>query len=1064
MYKNTLLILMLCFAVNAAVGQRAIMGRILSASDHKSLDGVNVRSMMLGHTTVTDADGIFEVRISPEPDTLQISFMGYETQYIPVGVNSNIDTLKIFLSQDATTLDEVVINTGYYEMMKERTTGSFTHVDNELFNRRVGPNVLQRLEGIAPGVQFVNAGGTSASDIRIRGVATIESDASPLIIVDNFPYERDINTINPNDVESITVLRDAAAASIWGARAGNGVIVITTKQGRYSQKAQITVNSNLTLGTTPDLHYSQRWLPSTTVMAIEKELFKKEHYAELPQTPIPAYVELLIKQRDGLIGITDFENEEQLMQRTDVRDEASRYLYQGELLQQHALTINGGGDNYRYYFSAGYDENRGVLVGDDSQRLNISLKNIFMPLRGLEVSTGIWYTQRQTKNKGISLGDLSPRAGYPVSPYTRLGDADDNPLAIPYERRLAYYDTATDIGLLDWHYRPLDELRNSDPVSLNTEYRLDVGLKYAFLNDLDLMVAYQYLRPTATGQTYYSPDSYYVRNLVNRFTQSDGSKIVPHGGILVGSGPSTNNTHSGRFQLNYNKHISTDHHVSALVGGEIRQSIGQGFPGYIKYNYDDELLTGTATFDYTTSYPTNPTGSGRLTAPRVTMSHYTDRFLSYFGNAVYTAMERYTVSGSWRWDGSNLFGVKANQRGVPLWSVGASWQINKEAFYKQESWLPYLRLRASYGHTGNVNKRVSVFPTVSYSTDGTTNLPTARVRSVGNPSLRWEKVAIVNIGADFGFFNNRIEGSIEYFRKQASDLIGEDYLAPSTGINDWVSLANEINYANLKTRGLDIQLTSRNTVGKVGWQTDVLFSYVSNEITHFNTGEVSSISSYFSAPPPVIGKSRDVVYAYPWIGLDHATGMPLVNVDGEVTMDYEAYIRNFNADNLLVSGVHVPPFYGAVRNTFRWGNLQAGINITWKAGYVFRRQSISPGEEYANTYHMDYFKRWEKPGDERNTDVPARSDVIKPYLNQSYMYSKALITEGDHVRLQDINISYALNKDLIRGLPVQHIRLYGYARNLGVLWRANKNEIDPDFLNAEYPTPKTFALGIRITL
>lgn len=255
-------------------GQKKISGTLVSKGDRQALLGASVQLKGSGETVLSDENGYFEFRRTVVMDTLQVSYMGYLTQFIPVSPNTSVP-MRIELQADDSELQEVVISTGYYEVPKERATGSFTHIDNKLFNRAVGGNILQRLEGIASGVQFVNANGNSAKDIRIRGIATLESDETPLVVVDNFPYEGDINSINPDDVESVTILKDAAAASIWGARAGNGVIVITTKGGSYNQKSKISFNSNVTVGNKPNLFYSQNWLPSDVVMGIEKELFDR---------------------------------------------------------------------------------------------------------------------------------------------------------------------------------------------------------------------------------------------------------------------------------------------------------------------------------------------------------------------------------------------------------------------------------------------------------------------------------------------------------------------------------------------------------------------------------------------------------------------------------------------------------------------------------------------------------------------------------------------------------------------------------------------------------------------
>lgn len=1045
-----------------ALCQQSINGTVVSAADGSPLAGASVRSTVHGTSTTTDQLGRFTLSVAMPTDTLRVTYVGYLPKDAVYAGQAGT-AMEIALIQDASVLEEVVINTGYYEVPKERATGSFAHIDNELLNRSVGPDILQRLEGIAPGVQFVNAGGTSPSDIRIRGVATIESDETPLIIVDNFPYELDITTINPNDVESITVLRDAAAASIWGARAGNGVIVITTKQGRYNQKARISVNSNFTMGEKPNLYYSQNRLPGATMMEIERELFERGNYAEQPQTVIPAYVELLIKQRDGLISDADFTREEALMAQADIRDEALRHLYQGERHQQYALNIGGGGENYRYYLATGYDKNNGILMGNGAERLNINLQNTFRPLERLEVTAGIWYTQRQTASNGLGLADLAPRSAQTVSTYTRLADEQGNALPIPHERRMQYYDQASEMGLLDWHFRPLDELDYTDRDSRDIEYRLNTSIRYSFPKGFNVQATYQYVRPTGVSETYYAPESYYVRNLVNRFTQADGTQIVPYGGVLEGGLNRLTNIHSGRTQLNYSRDFGV-HRVVALAGGEIRQSVGQTSPGFRIYNYDHDLLTGTANFNYTQSYPTRPTGSARISAPSVSMGHVTDRFLSYFSNAAYTYHDRYTLSGSLRWDASNLFGVKTNQKGVPLWSIGGSWEASKEAFYGVSGWLPYLRLRATYGSAGNVNKQVSVFPTVSYSSDSNTGLATARVRNVGNPSLRWEQVNTVNVAVDFALFNRRIQGNFEYYNKHASDLIGEDYMAPSTGINASSGLSNDINYANLCTQGWDVQLTTRNLAGIFSWQTDILFSQVRNRITHFNTADAPRIDNYLSNPPPIIGRSRDAIYALPWYGLDPQTGYQLMYINGETTTDYRAFYESILPDDLVVSGVTVPPYYGSMRNTLRWKGIEISANILFKAGYVFRRNSMYPGQEYFGNagYHTDFFRRWQQPGDERSTQVPARADAYIPYADATYRNAEVLVTDGTHIRLQDVNLAYQLDGNRLAGLPVKNIRLYAYARNLGILWKANRYGIDPDYPGAEYTAPRTFALGIQL--
>lgn len=1062
--KFSLILMFFLHVFSVAFSQSEIVGIVRTATGGEGLAGASVESALLGTSVTTDEGGRFRLLVQNESDTLVVSYLGYFSKRVPIVVNST--SIEILLEMRVSPLEEVVISTGYYTLPKERATGSFTHIDNDLLNRAAGYNILQRLEGIAPGVQFVNAGGTAASDIRIRGVSTIESDETPLIVLDNFPFEGDINSINPNDIESITVLRDAAAASIWGARAGNGVIVITTKQGGYKQRAQISFNSHYTRGQRPNLYYSKNWLPSTTVMEIEKSLFERGFYAENPRTPIPGYTEWLIKNREGLIDETELARQEADFRATDVRSEAMRFLYRGETHQQYAFNISGGGEWHRYYISAGSDFNKGVLMGDNNARLNLNLQNTFQPINKLEITAGIWYAQQRASSNGISLSNLNPSAGQKVSTYTRLADDQGNSLAIPYERRLAYYEDAANSGLLDWHFRPLDEQRLADKKSNSTEYRLNTDMRYRFFNYFNLSLTYQYLHSGATSENFYDAESYFVRNVVNRFTQADGSLVIPNGAILDGGRNVASQSQNGRAQLNYQREYGDEHILAALTGVDIREAKSESSPGYRIYGFSKEVLTGTATYNYSQSYSVRPSGSSRLPNPPTGLTRYIDRYLSYFGNVAYTYGRRYTLSSSLRWDGSNLFGVKTNQKGVPLWSIGASWNMGMEDFYGITEVLPHLRLRATFGSAGNVNKQVSVFPVVRFTANGITGLPVANVQSVGNPSLRWEKVSTLNLGVDLATKFNHLQLTADYYVKYAEDLIGVDFMAPSTGISNVARLTNRINYANLRTYGMDVQLTTQNISGALDWQTVFQLSYVRNKVTHFNTNEVNNISYYLSGTPPVrVGRSRDAIYALPWYGLDGGSGQPIVMVNGSKNADYMSYINSFTPDNLPVAGVIVPPLYGALRNTFSLGRLQFSANIKWNAGNVFRRMSMAPGAEYngqGTLHHEDYFLRWKQPGDERHTDVPKGTLHVDNYQSTVYSYSNALITRGDQIRLQDINLSYGWSPSERIPFPVKKIRLYIYARNLGILWKANKKGIDPDYASADFVAPKVVAWGAQL--
>lgn len=1043
-------------------GQQTLTGRVTDYRNNMPLPSASIKLKIAGLTTKTNQNGNYSIALPFATDTLICTFLGYKTVRYPVKNKINSE-LNIVLEPEAGILQEVVVNTGFYAISKERATGSFTQIDKDLLNRSVGTDLISRLEGVTNGLQFDRSNIkdenrlNQKTELRIRGLSTIEANSSPLIVVDNFPYNGDISTINPNDIESVTVLKDAAASSIWGALAANGVIVINTKQGRYNQKTRLSFNSNFSIAEKPDLYYSNRYLPSAVVMQFQKDLFEKNAYAKQPQTYIPQYVELLLKQQGGSISNDEFTNMERLMQQTDSRTEALASFYQPATNQQYAFNASGGETSYHYYFSAGYDKSRGSTIGNEGSRLNLSLQNTFKPLRNFEITAGLWYTRLQSKSNGLSYQTASEV----MEPYTRFKDPTGNALHVGTSGlRMLYQEEAIENGLIDWLYRPLDEIRLADNTSKSKELRLNGSIKYNFLNGFNLNVSYQYLENSQSSQKNYAPESYFVRNIVNKYTQANGVKAIPHNGILIGDSPYEGISHSGRLQVNYQQNWNEYHELYALAGAEVKQNLALTLPGYTLYNYDANLDIGNTAYDYTKSFTIRPLGLAKIPGGLGAPGEVINRYLSYFSNASYSYKNRYTVSGSLRWDGSNLLGVKTNQKGTPLWSSGISWEVSKENFYAIER-LPYLRVRATYGSGGNVDKSQSYYPTISYLVEGKTGIKSANLISPGNPYLKWEQVNTLNLGLDWGLFNKRIYGSVEGYIKTAKDLLATNLMDPTIGI-----VGNyKINYGGMQTKGFDLQVSSQNLKGNFGWQSTFLLNYTSNKITLLNIPRSPDIGANLGASQPKKGQSLDVVYALPWNGLDHNTGRPVVFIDGQQSFDYAKYYNTYPSESLLNAGLRVPPYYSSLLNNFKWKGIELSVLITGKFGYVFNRQSMWSGAEQAisnPSYHTDYFKRWKQPGDELFTNVPAATLTTDSYEQSIYQFSQTLISKGDHIRLQDLNLAYTLQPRQLKQLGLQSIRIFGYARNLGVIWRRNKDGIDPEYANSSYPPSKTFALGLQI--
>lgn len=1059
---------LLSFLLFLSLSSTAQLAGYVFDDAHKPIAGATVSLVRTGHTSQTDTRGFFNFEHTALPDSLQISYLGYRSQRtLQVVPNTR---LRITLLKDEQAIEVIdIVNTGFYQIPKERATGAFTVVDNKLLNRAVGGNILQRLEAVSSGVQFVNAGGTNAADIRVRGLATIVSDATPLIVLDNFPYEGDINSINPSDIETITILKDAAASSIWGAQAGNGVIVITTKQGRYNQKGQLHINSNLTHGMKPDLLYNQNRLPSATVMEIEKEKYEKGTYYldYTDQRPFPEYVEMLIARDNGLLSEADFLKQEELMKATEVREEAMKYLYQSAQYQQYALNARGGGNRHTYFLSGGYDRNRADIIGNSSNRINLNLQNTFKPTDKLELMTALWYSEQQAKNNGLALSDLASwETHVGLSPYLRLKDVEGNNLPIISKYRQTYVDQAVDDGLLDWSYTPLEDRSLLNRRSKSDELRANAALRYTFWKYFNLYATYQYVKGNTGVTEVIDKDSFYLRDMVNNFTLDDGTQMIPYGGMLKELNRSKSISHSGRMQLNYAQNFLNNHEVSTLLGAEIRNKISDRSPDNWLYNYDEDLRLGTRNLDFKNSYPFRPYGYN-LSLPRASdyTNRFVDRYLSYFGNAAYHFKERYGLSGSMRWDGSNLFGVKTNQKGTPLWSIGGSWELSREPWYKL-SMLEYLRMRITYGSAGNVNKDISSLPTIAYRTHATTGERTAEVRTPGNPFLKWERVATINVGLDYRLFSGRLSGSIDYFRKNAADLIGVDVLPAYTGVEPvrYSRSTSFRNYADLKTAGLDIVLNTANIRGNFSWNSVLLLNRSTNRVTNYKGTEELDFYSYLGEyPVPLKGYSRDMLFALPWHGLDPETGYVRMLIDGEPTTNYKQYYDHLEFSDLHYKGSRVPTLFGSLRNDFLWKGFNISFLLSWKTNYVYREKSmISVFIRTPPYYHMDYLKRWQQPGDEKSTYVAAVDPKGGASAHTVYQYAEMLVEKGDHIRLQDITFSYDMPKSMTSKIGLNSLRLYAQARHLGLLWKATSKITDPDYIGAEYVQPKQFSLGMQL--
>jgi TonB-linked SusC/RagA family outer membrane protein len=1036
---------------------RLIRGQVID-ENKDAMGGVAIHVVGEGDAVSGD-DGRFELRVHYGGTKLVFSMVAYEQTEAALPEAGKEITVQ--MKSRAGTLETVVVHTGYQDQRKLMTTGSFSQVDQDLLNRRVAPNILDHIDGVTSGVIFnknlTRDGGLNQSTISVRGRSTIFGNPNPLIVVDNFPYNGDINNINPSDVESITVLKDAAAAAIWGAFAGNGVIVITTKKAKAGQGNRMSFTTSQTVSQKPNLYY-QPILSSSDYIDIEQYLFANSYYnaalAGGSYYALPPVVELMSQAQRGIISGADAQAQIDALRRVDTRSDLNKYFYRRALNSQYALSFSGGGEREQHYLSAGYDRDQTSLVRNDYNRVTLLGNNSYALIpKKLELTTSLVFASSTTylNNSGNAL------ASYP---YARLADAQGNALPVAYNLRLPYVDTVGGGQLLDWHYRPLDEIRNANNIVHLNDYRINIGLRYYILKGLEARAYYQYNRTDSNFVQYFNLKTYTARNLVNSYSQDSAGILsfpIPRGGIL-NENFNTITGNNVRLLLEYTDSLFRQGRVSLMAGAEVRDIEGNGRLNWL-YGYNPDLGSSMPV-DYLHAYPNYTTGAPAQLAYLDNRTGSSERYVSYYANGNYLYRERYMISAGARRDESNLFGVRANQKGVPLWSVGGAWEISKERFYHFQS-LPFLRFRVTDGYNGNIDRAVSAYTTAVLN--GGLNLynnVSSSIINPPNPALRWERVHIWNAGLDFATKGNRLSGSIEYYAKSGLDLIGFSPVDPTTGVSMF-----EGNTADMINHGFDLTLQSNSHIGAVRWNSVLLFSFEQDKVTRY-LAKPGSIDNYFTSGTitPIVGKPLYSILALRWEGLSPANGDPRGLYQGKASNDYANILNSDSLQNLLYKGNINPTIFGSWRNSFYWKGLEFSFNILYKLGYVFRRNSIFYYTTFNSTSkgYPDYERRWQKAGDEKWTNVPSRPlPPGDPNRDEFYRNSEVLVQRGDHVRLQDVQLSYNFAKSTHPKLPVQNIKVYLYANNLGILWKANHYGIDPDFVT-DIPTPRTLAIGVKI--
>ncbi|MBP3342984.1 MAG: SusC/RagA family TonB-linked outer membrane protein [Bacteroidales bacterium] len=1065
--------------------RHSVQGIITDDSTGEPIAGVAIVVKGKNTFATTDVDGKYEIECAPG-DVLVFSFLGLETVEMPINNRRN---LSFSMKQDIIALDNLVV-TGYQTISKERATGSFNTVSVEQLNKPQ-TSVEQALIGNVSGLQIINKGYKDRDEsIIIRGLTSLGANSAPLIIVDGFAIEGTLSSLNPNDIANITVLKDAAAASIWGARSANGVIVITTKSAKKG-KVNVELNAFVKFSGKMNLDYANPLASSAETIEYEKFAFDTDNFAQGHHISSDTwtwrvyneygknYTQATIAMNENKFGyLSDSELSTTLnkLASQNNKDQIKKYMLSSPITQQYNLTVSGGNEKVSNIFSMMYDKNIGELRGDENGRYTINFRNNIALFKWLDINVGAMVQYDKSKNRGLGLADIQK-----MSPYDMLVDNNGNYLHVQNNLYLPLVDRyITQKGVQfpysDWTYNPIREMNGTNIQEENIYGRVQAGLKLKFMEGLTFDSKIQYEIKKYDYRAHYLEDTYKVRFAVNYLSKWNGSpSSTPAQQLANGDALQTSDgdlkAWNIRNQLNFDRTFAGKHNISVIAGTEVYERVYKTSMNPLMYGYNDSNLTFTAPPGGITNYPYNMFDSedyyeymtalyypGTATVKTETC----DRYFSLYANASYTYNNKYTLSGSYRVDASNLISSDAAIRYSPFWSVGASWNLSKEAFMQDSDWINRLVLRATYGFNGNVDKSTSIDPLIkAYYFNDKWGTYRGTISNYGNPYLCWEKTGALNIGIDFSVLGNKLSGSIDYYNKQGRDLISKIAVADVFG----TSSSQDMNAVEMFNKGIELTLSSNLSKGDFSWNGNLNFSYNKNKITKLYKN--SSIQGYRLYGPGsgweyYEGYDANTLWSLKYGGMMDVAGMyqpVIVDKNGENPIPMTTYYTNLSEDYIIGTGTTVPPYILGFTNTFKYKNLSLSFIITGYFGHKFRATGFNyPMVEYGvaapNKYYTDVLNA--------NPDNMVTLEKEYPSYFSDYMqFIDCNVQSAANIRFQEINLSYSLPKSVINYVGIAGAQIYGQLNNVGVI-AFNKNNEDPFYPIGTYKPGIACTFGVKI--
>lgn len=1028
--KTRLSILFLLFFIQFAKAQDTyqVSGKVIEKGTNLPLPGVSILIKGSKSGTTTDQSGNFNLKLSRAQETLTFSFLGFSSQEISA---KSGNTLNVVLADASNELDEVVV-VAYGTTKRRDITGSVSRINGDQLQNRQVSNLTKALQGMAPGIQAVSSSGqpgTSAT-IRIRGIGSINASSSPLYVVDGNPFSGDLSAINVSDIESISVLKDAASSALYGSRGANGVIIITTKTGKRGSDTQINASFSQGISNrsvkdyeqvTTDQYFEKYWLAAKNKQQISNPTYTDE------QLGLAANRQLITD-----LGINPYGVNYPYPVGSDGKIvPGAKALWNddwGDATQQTArrtqadLSFSGGNEKGQYYISGGYLNDKGIALGSGYKRYNARVN--------LTTQAKKWLTA------GLNISAANTAQDYPTSEDSKTSNVIQYSRAIPgfypiYERNPdgSYRLDANGNKVYDFGaYRPASAIPRSN---LPATVGLD---KSEILKDN--VSARTFLEATIIPELKFKTT--YSGDFVNTNTHNFSNPLLGDGAPIQGSVSKSNSrTYSWTWNniLTYDKTFKEDHHINLLAGQEL-----------YKYNY--RVISGSKQRFVLPGFY-EPDAAAQITGFDGNSIDYT--LLSFLGRAEYDYKKRYFLSASLRSDGTSRFSPA--QRWGTFWSLGASWKVSEEDFLKETPWLSTLTLRSSYGAQGNDNIGSYYAYKGLYSIRsnlGENGLVTSRLET---PDLKWESNLNLNIGLDFGLFHDRISGTIEYFDRRSKDLLFSRPKAPSLGFG-----SIDENIGALKNTGIEVQLNAvpvRTTDFR--WTISLNATHYKNTITALPQSDIKTATKIMR-----VGGTSSDFYLREWAGVNPENGDPQWYMDD--ANGNKVTTNNYSAASQYVQGTSLPDLVGGISNTFNYKEFEISALLGYSIGGKILDNDYTglmhAGSSIGRPWSTEILTHWTP--ENRNTNVP-RLNVDDAGWTQS---STRFLYSATYARLKNLTIGYSLPKAIASRWGLANLKLTLTGENLLTFY--GHKGMDPEqtiegTTYFRYPSMRTFSAGLNLT-